>query len=1064
MTYTTLTTTSGPSLNLAPFTLDQVPIGSSIICRVDASGVDAGGNATNITIETAPVLVTDSFVPANPVIQNLTLTDLVVGDPVTATATISYEGGNLAQMIEDGWSVEWNWSSQQSSEGDGTLTYSITYEDPLFLGNDQYRTDDYSWTVRSESGQSIEHGTFIDGTPWIIDTGDLLLVNVSPREQLATIADADGVEATGMVGRTVINPDFGKYIPGTGWIFCRGEGETNPGAINSWTSFDDNKTYPFDFRAGNKRKPKAANWSRFYDDTQGIDVNSLDSGIRIEAGDMIVTQTPTLESVDQRCFSASYGCLTVMSPSWIGRNDANEYYRPPVNWDGYNTQLKQERAVMALTRERKFYENPITKPDFDYDSDTRTWTETFIIGSDTEPIIKRPATITPFFLNGDPGGVEGAGQKSVSIAPKTYPNYQAKEEEDWVLSIFDPEVEIEKRKLCMDIITQRGIEYFGTMYGGGYRLQSNGGHNPEYAPKLFFAWCITQDDRIYDMLDFKTGNESNETREEIVYAPDITGYPSSRTLYHEFCGSGLCMIGKVTGGTRHYNMKIESFDAESIPQTVTVFRPNTDVGSIQKRAAAGEIIDPSEVEYQKCDGQLADATFKMTPWDMYPNSSINSFTPSWTGGIFRVNGNVTRVIRADGIFEPYIQNATFSDDNETIDGVTLFKSADLAESNDYKKLYGMEKVAFKEQIEGGNTLQAVVVFQNDDYNIDAWLQNETKNIKVNGTSFSGSWSRSGRTMTHSSGIEKVSVDFTNPLTVEENFIKVNPDKVKFTLQTQILSPGEDYTVCDYANISAERSGKAFLRWITRGPSNCATEWGFMAYSYSKNLHTATCGLFTHFVGGYDVLPRWGKLRHERGQAIATQEGMNWIKQNGAVYNFQNGYYHAIIRQYLNDGNLIPTAPVDGPNGGQDNPDNWPPLPDTYTIEEMTLPPNGVSYHCGFQTVLNQSNIYESNGLLYSIPKLLYQDPDNPTHLIFDCSLFRSDSPNELDYQFFLDHNLHYLLHDTTTTVPLTEFSTTATDPTDNRFMITYTLPPEYDSVALRVEGDNSIILFEPKTI
>jgi hypothetical protein len=76
MTYTTLTTTSGPSLNLAPFTLDQVPIGSSIICRVNANGVDAGGNATNITIDTAPVLVTDSFVPANPVIQSLTLTDL----------------------------------------------------------------------------------------------------------------------------------------------------------------------------------------------------------------------------------------------------------------------------------------------------------------------------------------------------------------------------------------------------------------------------------------------------------------------------------------------------------------------------------------------------------------------------------------------------------------------------------------------------------------------------------------------------------------------------------------------------------------------------------------------------------------------------------------------------------------------------------------------------------------------------------------------------------------------------------------------------------------------------
>ena len=115
-----------------------------------------------------------------------------------------------------------------------TFTYSVTTDFGRYdhLGNKikKNETKTISWTVRSAS--EIIGGTFLDGSPWVQDNGDLELINVTPApEQSITTFSAkypngfttkDGVtleandisrniETKFWKNQTCINPDFGKY-------------------------------------------------------------------------------------------------------------------------------------------------------------------------------------------------------------------------------------------------------------------------------------------------------------------------------------------------------------------------------------------------------------------------------------------------------------------------------------------------------------------------------------------------------------------------------------------------------------------------------------------------------------------------------------------------------------------------------------------------------------------------------------------------------------------------------------------------------------------------------------
>ena len=118
-----------------------------------------------------------------------------------------------------------------------TFTYTVSSNFGRYdhLGNKIKGTETktITWTVRSAS--AITGGTFLDGSPWVQDNGDLELIDVSPAPQLSTtsfsIKYANGFTASDGVYRdnpqrneietefwknqTIINPDFGK-IP-TDW-------------------------------------------------------------------------------------------------------------------------------------------------------------------------------------------------------------------------------------------------------------------------------------------------------------------------------------------------------------------------------------------------------------------------------------------------------------------------------------------------------------------------------------------------------------------------------------------------------------------------------------------------------------------------------------------------------------------------------------------------------------------------------------------------------------------------------------------------------------------------------
>ncbi len=1107
---------NAPQLNLSTFTETDIPVGSNIRCVVTASGVNAGGNPDTETRTTQEVVIEAAGppTPGEPIIRNLTLSTPVAGEPVTGTATIEYidadDNGavNIDDLIADGWSVEWNWSFQQApSEGDVTLTYSIEYEDFRGLGNDVYRTDNYAWTIRSASGLPIEHGTFIDGTPWVIDTGDLELIDVTPREREITTTDFYGDDATGTTSRTVINPDFGKEICDQDFgpddpppfvyenVFCRAEGERNPGAATTvdLDLISDRKTHPFDFRAGAGRKQKVSNFGKRYDPTQAIDVTNLDTGISLRAGDMVVTQTGLDESnFSNRPFDGSYGTLTVMSPDWVGRSGTEEYYRPPVNWDGFNETLRAERSVMALKREVRWYENPITPPDYDYDSDTKTWDEVYLNGkpggqdgirnttdNGTDPIkIKNPGMIQTHFYISDPGGNEGNGVKNLAMTWDTYANRGSKDEEAYLLCTFDPAVDFELRKKFYDIMVQRGIDWWGRYYALGIRLASNGGHNPEYGPKLFYAWCATQDSRIFDCLNFESGNVHNGTKKYVPYEPDITRYSHSPNIYHEF-GTGLMMASNISSGTRNFNMKISGVDTTLGAQSITVRRPETAAAEFVKRREYGEPIPSTDIiEFSKNDPWVADRT-RMGPWDITTNTVGNPITGYFAGGIVRVNGQTTRVIdNRNEVYYDYASSALFNiEGTQVIDGIEFQHVHTLPVNDHYREFYSMDKVAFKEELDGSYSLS--LIFLDDDWKIDKWLSNEQGNYRVsNGTNeflSSGNWGRTGRIVTHTSHIPAGDDlgNFSAPLTVFENWTSQEiPEELTLYLQTDILNDTDTYTTCDYANISKEEGeAGASLRLTTRPAMNCSTEWGKQSYTYSRCGHTLSIHLVAQAVGGFDTLPKWGQLLWERNQYWASTKGMNVRIFEGDAYMFKHGYYLAVMRQMINDGNIIPTPPVDKP-GGMQVPTNWPPLPNPYTIAEVELPEN-IAYFSSHNTLPggNPVWIYRADGSKYAyLEKITIDHPDagevgaNSKHrrIVFDNSKTRvapgGAEDNEITYQFFLDHDFYVLAHDTTSPVPLTQTFTNATGSTDDKFKVWFKLPDQF--VRVTKYGEKGILICE----
>ena len=139
--------------------LSGYPLGSKIRCVVTATPLSGADNPTPITQTTSPEVVIVESPPENPSILDLTLTDVVAGQDVEATATISYPGGDLAQMEADGWTVTWEWQIEEegTGPGDGTLDPAIwkIEEDADSDGNEDEFTDEFGTNTFTRTAYQI---------------------------------------------------------------------------------------------------------------------------------------------------------------------------------------------------------------------------------------------------------------------------------------------------------------------------------------------------------------------------------------------------------------------------------------------------------------------------------------------------------------------------------------------------------------------------------------------------------------------------------------------------------------------------------------------------------------------------------------------------------------------------------------------------------------------------------------------------------------------------------------------------------------------------------------------
>lgn len=159
-------------LNLSNFS-DQIPVGSSIRCIVTAEGLLADRTPETIEVNTNAVLVTEPSGPGAdppPTIESLSLTSWEVGSPVTGTAIIDYVGGtSLQDLLDDGWSVNWEWSFENFEGDDGESTdANIDGIWKIEPGDMPFRDDEHGIEYSFQDYANVDRGIFNDHVPDIL--------------------------------------------------------------------------------------------------------------------------------------------------------------------------------------------------------------------------------------------------------------------------------------------------------------------------------------------------------------------------------------------------------------------------------------------------------------------------------------------------------------------------------------------------------------------------------------------------------------------------------------------------------------------------------------------------------------------------------------------------------------------------------------------------------------------------------------------------------------------------------------------------------------------------------
>ena len=469
-------------------------------------------------------------------------------------------------------------------------------------------TDNYQWDIQYTGG-TPQTGTFLDGTPWIYPNGaTLVLVGVSPGQTLATpeiqnygfASGYSGVTlplggtypagtfqtsvgvtlpgATGIVNQTIINPHYGKIKRDAayrGASYDYGLFDENVDCVTG-ESIEDYKLL-FDFRMGTKDDKPELYVGRYFDSSQGVTQSTsggvMSPGVTLEAGDMIVTQTAYTGVLGNSSTWTGGGAEMPWTESWgvctvVGSAPPANAFRPPVNWDPTD---KANRPI--LTEEDDLSGHIVSYPNYNFTEDTKTWTQTKICQEelDNDTYLGDPKNragtlnLVPFWtFNSQLRGT----MKATSNSFREYGGWEALQDEVRMISAFDPGVSAADRTAFRRLVAQKGIDCGMATHSLGKFYKNDGYHGGEWNPKILFAYLVTQDSRLFDVLDFKFGNTSNETYKEL----SKTG-PAGKKLIKGYNETEQSQKAGPICSWRHYNVNVSESGVSGGTAYIVIDRP-----------------------------------------------------------------------------------------------------------------------------------------------------------------------------------------------------------------------------------------------------------------------------------------------------------------------------------------------------------------------------------------------------------------------------------------------------------------------------------------------------------
>lgn len=393
-------------------------------------------------------------------------------------------------------------------------------------------TKTITWTVKSS--MPIQGGTFIDGTPWVADNGDIRLYSVNPS---ATSYQARGITmySSGTyffdANNTVINPDFGKVVyqkinvnsansviydlPASTGFFLKTSSGTDADTVNG-------RIYPLDGRGGKVNDADLLTTNPQVGDSYDSTQKWSGSETKLNTGDMVMTAishntgmtlagisyyhgVDRIGSTDRLPIIDMYGVLTCIGSTFA--TIASSSFRPPVNWD------PADRANAPILQEVDDCSSYLfSYPNYDYDGE-KSWSDSQTLKSLFNGDVK-------YRKYGSPTILHAANNQSVVFGHAIsrgdgdieYGDDLKAIVEVQIINAFDSGLTAEVRNLLRRVIAQRGIDIYGAYRSCGKSILAAGGLGSNYYAYMPLAYLCTRYADIYNILNMtNVGNTANGT-------------------------------------------------------------------------------------------------------------------------------------------------------------------------------------------------------------------------------------------------------------------------------------------------------------------------------------------------------------------------------------------------------------------------------------------------------------------------------------------------------------------------------------------------------------------------